>query len=111
MHIFHKLEPLTHLPDPTSALSLLRRLSSDPAIDHVMLTHQFSVSLLTELAPHEHRELLGLNVHAREAIKLRLITNQYDGFRSYNEIRRVLCHELVHSVRGDHDNNVCYSLR
>ncbi len=44
-----------------------------------MLTHQFSVGLLTELAPHEHPELLGLNVTAGEAIKLRLRTNQYDG--------------------------------
>jgi WLM domain len=106
---FHKLEPLAHLPNPTSALNLLRRLSSDPAINHVMLTHQLSVGLLTELAPHEHPELLGLNVNAGQAIKLRLRTNQYDGFRSYNDIRRVLCHELAHNVWGEHDNNVCHS--
>jgi len=76
-----------------------------------MLTHQLSVGLLTELAPHEHPELLGLNVNAGQAIKLRLRTNQYDGFRSYNEIRRVLCHELAHNVWGEHDNNVCHSSR
>jgi len=70
-----------------------------------MLTHQLSVGLLTELAPHEHPELLGLNVNAGQSIKLRLRTNQYDGFRSYSEIRRVLCHELAHNVWGDHDNN------
>jgi len=92
-----------------SALNLLRRLSSDPAINHVMLTHQLSVGLLTELAPHEHPELLGLNVNAGQAIKLRLRTNQYDGFRSFNEVRRVLCHELAHNVWGEHDNNVCHS--
>jgi len=71
-----------------------------------MLTHQLSVGLLTELAPHEHPELLGLNVNAGQSIKLRLRTNQYDGFRLYSDIRRVLCHELAHNVWGDHDDNV-----
>jgi hypothetical protein len=104
--IFHKLEPLTHLPNPTSALELLQRLSSDPAIKRVMLTNQLSVGVLTELAPHEHPNLLGLNVNAGQAIKLRLRTDQYDGFRVYSDIRRVLCHELAHNVWSDHDNNV-----
>jgi len=103
--IFHKLEPLSHLPNPASALNLLQRLSSDPAINRVMLTHQLSVGLLTELAPHEHPELLGLNVNAGQSIKLRLRTDQYDGFRSYSDVRRVLCHELAHNVWGDHDDN------
>ncbi|KAI0255960.1 WLM-domain-containing protein [Lactifluus subvellereus] len=103
--IFHKLEPLTHLPNPTSALELLQRLSSDPAIKHVMLTNQLSVGLLTELAPQEHPNLLGLNLNAGQAIKLRLRTDQYDGFRVYSDIRRVLCHELTHNIWSDHDNN------
>jgi hypothetical protein len=71
-----------------------------------MQKHRFSVGLLTELAPHEHPNLLGLNVNAGQAIKLRLRTDRYDGFRAYKEIRRVLCHELTHNVWGDHDNNV-----
>jgi len=104
--IFHKLEPLAHLPNPPSALNLLQRLSTDPAISHIMLIHQFSVGLLTELAPHEHPELLGLNINAGQVIKLRLRTYRYDdGFRLYSDIRRVLCHELAHNVWGDHSNN------
>lgn len=71
-----------------------------------MQKHEFSVGILTELAPHEHPELLGLNVNAGEKIKLRLRTDRYDGFRTYKEVRRVLCHELTHNVWGDHDNNV-----
>ena len=71
-----------------------------------MNSHEFSVGLLSELAPHEHPELLGLNTNRGQSIKLRIRTNEYDGFRSYNEIRRVLCHELAHNVWGDHDNNV-----
>ena len=71
-----------------------------------MRKHQFAVGVLTELAPHEQPHLLGLNVNAGQAIKLRLRTDAYDGFRLYAEVRRVLCHELTHNVWGDHDNNV-----
>ncbi|KAK0466834.1 WLM-domain-containing protein [Desarmillaria tabescens] len=102
---FHQLLPLPHLPNPASAHNLLQRLSDDPAIQHIMQQHQFSVGVLTELAPHEHPELLGLNVNAGQQIKLRLRTDRYDGFRTYKEVRRVLCHELTHNVWGDHDNN------
>ncbi|KAG6902553.1 hypothetical protein C0995_014942 [Termitomyces sp. Mi166 len=102
---FHQLKPLEHLPNPASALALLTKLSEDPAIQHIMQIHNFSVGVLTELAPHEHPELLGLNVNAGQAIKLRLRTDRYDGFRLYREVRRVLCHELTHNVWGDHDNN------
>lgn len=76
-----------------------------------MQKHEFTVGLLTELAPHEHPELLGLNENAGQAIKLRIRTDRYDGFRLYSEVRRVLCHELTHNVWGDHDENVstsCY---
>ena len=72
-----------------------------------MQNHRFAVGTLTELAPHEQPHLLGLNVNAGEAIKLRLRTNDYEGFRTYKEVRRVLCHELTHNVWGDHNNNVC----
>lgn len=71
-----------------------------------MQKHQFSVGTLTELAPHEQPHLLGLNVNRGQAIKLRLRTDAYDGFRVYSDIRRVLCHELAHNVWGEHDNNV-----
>ncbi|THV02567.1 WLM-domain-containing protein [Dendrothele bispora CBS 962.96] len=102
---FHELIPLSHLPNPESARALLQRLSDDPAIAHIMQKHEFSVGILTELAPHEHPQLLGLNVNAGQQIKLRLRTDRYDGFRTYREVRRVLCHELTHNVHGDHDNN------
>ncbi|KAF8075149.1 WLM-domain-containing protein [Lyophyllum atratum] len=102
---FHQLTPLAHLPNPDGAHALLTKLSEDPAIQHIMRQHQFTVGVLTELAPHEHPELLGLNVNSGQAIKLRLRTDRYDGFRLYKEVRRVLCHELTHNVWGDHDNN------
>ncbi|KAM5536586.1 hypothetical protein V8D89_009681 [Ganoderma adspersum] len=104
-YTFHRIEPLPHLPNPDAARELLTKLANDPAIRHVMRRHQFAVGLLTELAPHEQPHLLGLNVNAGQAIKLRLRTDAYDGFRLYKEVRRVLCHELTHNVWGDHDNN------
>ncbi|KAF9224081.1 WLM-domain-containing protein [Gyrodon lividus] len=104
-YVFHKTEPLDHLPKPDTALERLTRLSNDPAIRHIMQKHKFSVGVLTELAPHEHPHLLGLNVNAGQAIKLRIRTDAYDGFRPYLEVRRVLCHELAHNVWQDHDDN------
>ncbi|EED83764.1 predicted protein, partial [Postia placenta Mad-698-R] len=102
---FHRIEALDHLPDPPAARTLLTRLANDPAIRHVMQKHSLAVGVLTELAPHEHPNLLGLNVNAGQAIKLRLRTDRYDGFRLYGDVRKVLCHELTHNVWGDHDDN------
>ncbi|KAH9930209.1 WLM domain-containing protein [Fomitopsis serialis] len=104
-YTFNRIEPLAHLPEPASARALLTRLANDPAIRHVMQRHHLAVDLLTELAPHEQPHLLGLNVNAGQAIKLRLRTDRYDGFRLYSEVRKVLCHELTHNVWQDHDNN------
>ncbi|KIY68030.1 WLM-domain-containing protein [Cylindrobasidium torrendii FP15055 ss-10] len=101
---FHQIIPLPHLPKPDEAMTVLQRLADDPAIQHIMQKHEFSVGVLTELAPHEHPGLLGLNVNAGQEIKLRIRTDRYDGFRLYSEVRKVLCHELSHNVWGDHDN-------
>ncbi|KAG9313149.1 WLM-domain-containing protein [Chiua virens] len=104
-YVFHNIDPLRHLPKPETALERLTKLSNDPAIQHIMQKHKFSVGVLTELAPHEQPHLLGLNVNVGQAIKLRIRTDAYDGFRPYLEVRRVLCHELAHNVWSDHDNN------
>ena len=61
-----------------------------------MVLHQFSVGLLTELATHQHLELLGLNINNGQASKLRLRADRSDGFRLCSDIRRVLCHEFAH---------------
>lgn len=102
---FHRIEPHANLPNPIQARNVLSRLSTDPAIIKIMRAHKFSVGLLTELAPHEHPNLLGLNVNAGQSILLRIRTDAYDGFRSYAEVRRVLCHELTHNVYGGHGDD------
>lgn len=104
-YCFHRIEPLTHLPRPETATECLTTLSKDPAVLHVMQKHHFYVGLLTELAPHEHPGLLGLNVERGATIKLRIRLDTYDGFRPYLEVRRVLCHELAHNVWSEHDND------
>ncbi|KAJ7207974.1 WLM-domain-containing protein [Mycena pura] len=101
---FHELVPLSHLPNPESALVVLRRLQNDKAIQHVMRLHKFSVGVLTELDPRTvDSGLQGLNVNAGAEIKLRLRTDSYDGFLAYSRVRRVLCHELAHNLVGAHD--------
>ncbi|KAB5594489.1 WLM domain containing protein [Ceratobasidium theobromae] len=102
---FHRIEPHSNLPNAIQARSVLSRLSTDPAILKIMHSHKFSVGLLTELAPHEHPNLLGLNINAGQSILLRIRTDAYDGFRTYVEIRRVLCHELAHNVYQGHGDD------
>jgi hypothetical protein len=88
---------------------VLTKLANDEAILRAMNPHRFSVELLTEPTPHEGTGLLGLNVNQGEAIKLRIRTDMYDGFKSYRDIRRVRCHEFSHNVFGDHDDSVSIS--
>lgn len=45
--------------------------------------------------------LLGLNKNAGEEISLRLLTNDLDGTRNYNNVRMVLLHELAHNRFSD----------
>ncbi|KAJ7629520.1 WLM-domain-containing protein [Mycena polygramma] len=108
LYRFHEITPLPHLPDPDSALTVLRRLANDKAIRHVMQKHKFSVGVLTEIDPRDPRVdpgLLGLNTNHGEEIKVRIRTDSCDGFRPYTQARRTLCHELAHNVFGPHDND------
>ncbi|OBZ74702.1 hypothetical protein A0H81_05706 [Grifola frondosa] len=50
------------------------------------------------LVLHEVPHLLGLNVNAGQAVKLRLCMGAYNRFCAYAEARCVLCHKLAHNV-------------
>lgn len=78
-------------------LRYLERLASDPAVLHVCRTHGYEVGTLTELLPHEHPNLLGLNENKGQRILLRIRTDAADGTRDYKTTRRVLMHELAHN--------------
>ncbi|KDN53152.1 WLM-domain-containing protein, partial [Tilletiaria anomala UBC 951] len=84
------------------AASYLRRLANDQGVLHVMALHSYHVGVLTELLPHEHPNLLGLNENMGQRISLRIRTDRYDGFRDYATSRRVLMHELAHIEVHDH---------
>ena len=82
--------------------SYLNRLASDPAILHVCHLHGYKVGTLTELLPHEHPDLLGLNINMGDTILLRIRTDAADGLRDYKTTRRVLIHELCHIEIAGH---------
>jgi hypothetical protein len=108
-YTFHTLRPLPYLPNPDRSLRFLERLRDDAGIKAAMLSHKFSVPLLTEMDPAMHTtqdsRTLGLNRNKGEVIELRLRTDAYDGYRDYKTIRNTLCHELAHNVWGPHDRN------
>lgn len=98
------VHPSVHSSNPwyTKILAYLNRLASDPAILHVCHLHGFKVGTLTELLPHEHPELLGLNINMGDTILLRIRTDAADGMRDYKTTRRVLIHELCHIEIAGH---------
>lgn len=108
-YTFHRLVPLSYLPNPSRSLDFLTRLRDDPGIRAAMAKHQFSVPLLTEMNPVEHTtsegRTLGLNRNKGEVIELRLRTDAFDGYRDYRTIRNTLCHELAHCVFSEHDRD------
>ncbi|CAN6673993.1 hypothetical protein TRVA0_050S00254 [Trichomonascus vanleenenianus] len=95
------------LPNADKSMAVLERIRDDKGVQAIMEKYKLSVGLLTELDPatnttHQSR-LLGLNRNKGEAIELRLRTDDYQGWCSYKEIIKVLCHELSHNYYGEHD--------
>lgn len=79
-------------PPPPLSLSLDSRRETDPPSPRMDRT---------ELHPILQPELLGLNTNAGEKVSLRLLTDDLEGTRNYNDVRRVLLHELSHNRFGD----------
>ncbi|KAJ1564169.1 hypothetical protein HK096_009304, partial [Nowakowskiella sp. JEL0078] len=92
---FFEITTLDGFSDKAEARKLLERLSQDVGIRAIMRTRRWSVGLLTELHPAE-RTILGYNQNMGQKIALRLRTDDLDGFRHYDSIRKVLLHELSH---------------
>lgn len=89
-------------PEYGEIMGRLQKLSTDPAVVHVCQLHGFQVGELTELLPHEHPNLLGLNENMGQRISLRLRTQNYEGLIAYREVRKVLLHELAHNKVNEH---------
>jgi len=94
---------LTPFPDAPSTphfnkrKDFLHRLSTDPAVLHLMGKRErdWRVLELGELHPHTQPTLLGLNTNNGSMgpagtlkIELRVLTDDLEGVRSYNQVRR-----------------------
>ena len=88
----HHLERIPGGPQAAYRVASAGPLTSIPFLDELSrVVHSF-------LTPGQVLDLIGEVA--------RRLADAYDGFRTYREVRRVLCHELTHNVWGDHDNNV-----
>ncbi|KAI8799525.1 WLM domain-containing protein [Cladochytrium replicatum] len=103
-YTFLNLRTLPGFADDGKARDLLARLRDDVGVRAVMKKHKWKVGWLTELHPNE-RTILGFNRNMGQEISLRLRTDDLDGFRHYDAIRKVLLHELTHMVHSEHDEN------
>lgn len=89
-------------PLHSRVLSYLTRLTLDEGVIHVCRLHNYVVGHLTELLPWENPELLGLNENKGQTIRLRMRTDDAEGFRDYKTTRQVLLHELAHIDVSEH---------
>lgn len=102
-YTFDRVEPLPGLPNPERSRQFLNKLKEDLGVRALMEKYRWNVPLLTELGPNEPNNLLGRNTGAGAMIELRIRTDDYDGWRSYADVVRVLCHELAHNEVQDHN--------
>jgi len=94
---------LAGLPCEDRRQELVERLAAHPSIRQQMVKYQLSVGLLGELHPSLQPHLLGVNINAGQAIRLRLLTDDLKSVRPFAMVRRVLSHELAHNRFGPHD--------
>lgn len=127
---FHFINPFAAgptTPHYEQRKAFLHRLSTDPAVLHIMAAkdRDWIVLELGELHPHTQPTLLGLNTNNNAGttnttlkIELRILTDDLEGVRSYNGVRRVLLHELSHIRHPNHelpfkelDSQVSFSIK
>lgn len=97
-------------PPPSEALRRMHMLACDPGIIAIMNKHWWRVGIMSEMAPEGYvgispKCILGFNKNHGEEICLRLRTDDLQGFRKYESIKRTLLHELAHMVYSEHDSN------
>lgn len=113
---FHSYRALPQFRDAQRAMEILQRLGTDPGFVAVMQKHKWKVGVLSEMYPDgkvgvDPVCVLGVNINKGQEISLRLRTDDLQGFRKYDEIRKVLCHELSHMVHSEHDKDFYQLMR
>ncbi|KAG5181988.1 WLM domain-containing protein [Tribonema minus] len=123
---------LPGLPRQAEAQAILEGLAANRGVRAVMAKHKWTVGLLTELYPEGKHKwtvglltelypegkvgvsetcLMGLNENRGQTIRLRVRTDDLQGFRKPLSMLKVLYHELAHNVYGDHDNDFYMLMR
>lgn len=102
--------PAGAYPDQNEARKLLRLIADDQAIAHIMQKHDWRIHILSEMPPMGRVGispvcLLGCNVNKGAEISLRLRTDDMQGFRKFDMIRKTMIHELAHMVYSEHDDD------
>ncbi|KAF9966748.1 hypothetical protein BGZ70_001409 [Mortierella alpina] len=103
-YTFGVIQVLPQFREQDKAIAVLERLKRDKGILGIMKLHKWQVGSLIELSPAE-KAILGYNRNKGELIALRLRTDDLEGFRHYDAVRKVLLHELAHNVWSEHDDN------
>ncbi|KAF9913053.1 hypothetical protein EC991_005921 [Linnemannia zychae] len=103
-YTFGPTQVLPQFHEQEKARAVLERLKNDKGIIGIMKLHKWQVGALIELSPAE-KTILGYNRNKGELIALRLRTDDLEGFRHYDAVRKVLLHELAHNVWSEHDDN------
>ena len=113
---FGRIEPLPQLPHQDEARRILESLANDPGILACMAKHKWHVGVLAELYPEGKVGesaicVMGLNENKGQRIKLRIRTDDLQGFRKPLTIRKVLYHELAHNVHSEHNQDFFVLMR
>ena len=113
---FNLIQTLPGFSDESKARDILYGLSSDIGILAVMEKHKFNVGQLCELYPEGYVGVddvcvLGLNENKGSRILLRLRTDDLEGFRKIDVIKKTLYHELAHNAHSEHDGNFYMLMR
>lgn len=96
-YTFGPIQVLPEFQEQDKARAVLERLKNDRGIIGIMKLHKWQVGALIELSPAQ-KTILGYNRNKGELIALRLRTDDLEGFRHYDAVRKVLLHELAHNV-------------
>ncbi|KAI8365556.1 WLM domain-containing protein [Blakeslea trispora] len=92
---------LKRKPRSAEALELLKKVASQ--VKPILIKYSWKITTLHEFFP-QNPNLLGINVNKGWQIKLRLRPHHDETqFLEYHDILGTLLHEIVHIVRGPHD--------
>ncbi|KAF9281107.1 hypothetical protein BGZ88_011816 [Linnemannia elongata] len=94
-YTFGPIQVLPEFQEQDKARAVLERLKNDRGIIGIMKLHKWQVGALIELSPAQ-KTILGYNRNNGELIALRLRTDDLEGFRHYDAVRKVW---------SEHDDN------